>query len=184
MSKDWAFWHHDQQGYFYKYMPEPPAIRFWGKAALRMFRETLMVMALLVLAVQAWADAPPNWDRVIVHISDSDHMTPQECDEWHRARGWEGCGYNFVIEPDGAVYAARGYEKVGAHIKGLNRTALGICFVTKDIASFEQIQAFNGWLEQTRSMYSIMAVLPHRHFNKGKRCPGGVWDQLKRRGMV
>src|SRR5262245_18784699 len=45
----------------------------------------------------------PKWEGVVVHHSESTHMTLGECNAWHRARGWESCRYNFIIEPDGTL---------------------------------------------------------------------------------
>ena len=121
-----------------------------------------------------------DWKGVVVHISDSDQMTPDQCDEWHSARGWDGCGYNFVVEPDGAIYEARGWNKVGAHVKGHNSKYLGFCFVSKDAATPEQLASFRAWLAQAEGLFGFTDkdVFPHRHFNNGKRCPGAVWEQL------
>lgn len=157
-----------------------PDFSKWGKAARTLLTGALMS---LVLCVSAYAN--PEWKSVVVHISDSDHMTPYECNEWHRERGWEGCGYNFVVEPDGILYVARGYEKVGAHVRGFNARSLGFCFVTKDRASPEQLKTFRAWLNQTREMYDIRNnIWPHFRFTDKKRCPGAVWHQLRATGVV
>ena len=118
-----------------------------------------------------------GWKGVVIHISDSDHMTEAECDEWHRARGWDGCGYSFVVQPDGSIYEARGYERIGAHTLGKNRDYLGFCFVTKDCANKAQVEAFLSWLAQTEIMYGSLKVYPHRKF-ANKVCPGEVWHQI------
>lgn len=49
-------------------------------------------------------------------------------DAQHRAKGWDGLGYSFVIGPSGTVYEGRG-QKVGAHTESNNRNAFGICFL-------------------------------------------------------
>ena len=38
--------------------------------------------------------------------------------------GWCDIGYNFLIGGDGAVYTARGWDKVGAHTMGYNDIAI------------------------------------------------------------
>jgi peptidoglycan hydrolase-like protein with peptidoglycan-binding domain len=47
-------------------------------------------------------------------------------DAGHRARGWNGIGYNFVIFPDGSVWEGRGWTLVGAHCTDYNRIGIGV----------------------------------------------------------
>ena len=77
-------------------------------------------------------------DTIVVHCSDSPYGSREIIDEWHRERGWSEIGYHFVIyncyptelsykngqpelSQDGWVVTARPLEKIGAHVKGLNR---------------------------------------------------------------
>lgn len=113
----------------------------------------------------------PNLYAVIVHHSDSNAMTLDQCNEWHRARGWDSCGYNFIIQRDGTVNTARGWNKVGAHCKGFNRAFLGVCFVGKDYATPEQIRAFKAWFGG-RPFYG------HKNFGK-TLCPGKMLEQIR-----
>lgn len=143
--------------------------------------KNIKLIALLLLMLVSGCEAAyceETWNRVIVHISDSTHMTQDECNDWHRQRGWDGCGYNFVVEPDGVIYAARGYEKVGAHVAGHNTGSLGFCFVTTNLATPEQLEAYRSWLAQTRAEFGNLPVFPHRFYNHGKTCPAGVWEQI------
>ena len=99
-----------------------------------------MALLFILLASMGAAQAQEDpefstewpWGGIAVHITDSDNMSLEDCNAWHTARGWSGCGYNFVIEPDGNVYEARGFDRVGAHVKGHNSALLGIAFVSKD----------------------------------------------------
>lgn len=50
-----------------------------------------------------------------------------EIDEWHRARGWDGIGYHFVVRRDGRVEPGRPLEFAGAHVAGCNSRSVGIC---------------------------------------------------------
>lgn len=114
------------------------------------------------------------WQGVVVHISDSDHMTPAECNTWHKARGWDSCGYNYVIEPDGVVYEARG-NKRGAHTKGYNSKYLGICFVSKNKANPAQLETFHNLVHQ----YELenLPIYPHANF-ANKECGIELAKQL------
>lgn len=51
----------------------------------------------------------------------------REIDSWHRARGFLGIGYHFVIKRDGTVEEGRPHDTVGAHVSGHNHNSLGIC---------------------------------------------------------
>lgn len=57
----------------------------------------------------------------------------EKCDEMARARGWDECGYNFLVERDGTVYPARPLWKKGAHCPhdGMNREAVAAAFVLR-----------------------------------------------------
>lgn len=113
------------------------------------------------------------WEGVVVHITDSTHMTKAECDSWHNERGWDGCGYNYVIEPDGSMYAARGANKVGAHAKGYNSKYLGVAFVSKNEATKEQLATWHWWYSHNQ-----LPIYGHNQFS-AKRCPGGVLRQIR-----
>ena len=52
-----------------------------------------------------------------------------EIDAWHRARGYEGIGYHFVVGFDGEVSAGRAVEKAGAHCLGQNADSVGVVYV-------------------------------------------------------
>ena len=47
----------------------------------------------------------------------------------HRARGFSGIGYHYVIQPDGHVDLGRDEEQPGAHAKGFNAHSIGVCLV-------------------------------------------------------
>lgn len=53
----------------------------------------------------------------------------EEIDRWHKANGWSGIGYHFVVDRQGDVCLGRPVEKVGAHVKGHNSNSIGICLV-------------------------------------------------------
>ncbi len=70
--------------------------------------------------------------EIILHCTATNagrEVTVKELDQWHRARGFDGCGYHFVVHLDGCVQCARPIEKKGAHCKGHNAQSIGICYV-------------------------------------------------------
>ncbi|XP_052262671.1 peptidoglycan-recognition protein SC2-like [Dreissena polymorpha] len=43
--------------------------------------------------------------------------------------GWAGIGYSIVVDKDGNVYEARGWNEIGAHTYGYNSVGLAICVI-------------------------------------------------------
>ena len=69
--------------------------------------------------------------KCIIHCSDSPHGrgdTAESIHRWHKAKGWDGIGYHYVILEDGTVQNGRPEYWKGAHAKGHNN-ALGICLI-------------------------------------------------------
>lgn len=81
-------------------------------------------------------------NKIILHCSASAFGNILLIDEWHKARGWDGCGYHYVLlngRPhrsdeyfcwlDGGIETGRSLNEKGAHVKGQNEDSLGICFI-------------------------------------------------------
>lgn len=102
---------------------------------------------------------PKQITHIVVHCSDSTWGDKAVIDSWHRARGWAGCGYHYVIlngkRASGGRYVAQeagliekgrsldnddfiSGSEVGAHTLGLNDCSIGICLIGKD--SFRKAQ--------------------------------------------
>ena len=68
---------------------------------------------------------------IIIHCSavrPYQTSTAAQIDSWHRARGWNGIGYHYVILRDGTVQPGRPEDAVGAHCVGHNAHSIGICY--------------------------------------------------------
>lgn len=68
--------------------------------------------------------------HITVHCSatkPSTYVDRAVIDRWHRAKGWLGIGYHFVIKRDGTVEAGRSLDRVGAHVENHNTGNIGIC---------------------------------------------------------
>jgi len=50
----------------------------------------------------------------------------QDIDAGHRANGWAGIGYNFVVMLDGSAWEGRGWGLVGAHCPDHNTSGIGV----------------------------------------------------------
>ena len=70
-------------------------------------------------------------DLIVMHHSGSpmDRTTIHGIHEWHLQRGWLGCGYHYVIHPDGSIFQGRPVDTVGAHVRSYNDISVGICVV-------------------------------------------------------
>ncbi len=79
------------------------------------------------------------WRYIVIHHSATDSGSASQFDAWHKKKGWEGLGYDFVIDngnggPDGAVEVGYRWrqQKQGAHAgpdSPRNKDGIGICLV-------------------------------------------------------
>lgn len=73
-----------------------------------------------------------RYDEIIVHYTatfeDDTSINVAVIDGWHKARGWAGIGYHFVIYQDGTLAFGRPLTKTGAHAPP-NTGRIGICYV-------------------------------------------------------
>jgi hypothetical protein len=80
--------------------------------------------------------SPRAWSVIAIHHSATREGGAARFDGMHKARGWDGVGYDFVIgngtdTPDGAIETTFRWreQRDGAHVKGWNDVAIGICLV-------------------------------------------------------
>ena len=113
-------------------------------------------------------------DKFIVHCSatpDGRDVTAAEIDQWHKARGFSGIGYHFVIRLDGSIEFGRPVETMGAHVMGQNSHSIGVCMIgnvdfnTAQFVSLEKLYHF------VKLMYPNIKVYGHRDFTDLKTCP-------------
>ncbi len=122
-------------------------------------------------------------DWIVVHCSAtpaSMDIGVDRIDSWHRDRGWSGCGYHYVIRRDGTVECGRELYSTGAHVRGHNHHALGICLVggvaedggPEDNFTPGQYEALAPLLYQLVKLFPDADVTGHRNFpNVNKACP-------------
>lgn len=126
-------------------------------------------------------------NTVILHCSDSDFGDVDEIDKWHRARGWSGIGYHFVITNgrlktgqsysafnDGLIQAGRDINKIGAHCKGHNTGSVGVCLIGRH--NFTARQLYSSLPELLGKLMfehdiSVDRVFGHCEFSRAKTCP-------------
>lgn len=120
--------------------------------------------------------------RIIIHCSASPEGRPDtidDIDRWHRARGWNSCGYHYVVHLDGSIHTGRPLEKAGAHCTGYNQSSIGVCYIggltadrcnSKDTRTAKQRAALRTLLTDLRRRFPKAAILGHRDLAR-KACP-------------
>ena len=154
----------------------------------------------------AWTPARKSgrWTSVVIHHSATTVGGADRFDEAHRAKGWDGLGYHFVIgngsdTADGEVEAGPRWRRQahGAHCKTrteyFNRHGIGICLV----GNFEEDPPSPGQMRSLRRLVGFLCdefdIPPSRVYTHGgitgeTRCPGRLFDlkafrqELQRRG--
>jgi hypothetical protein len=116
--------------------------------------------------------------RIVIHCSDSLFGDAALIGEWHKARGWSGIGYHYVIlngypnqefirlkRPqfwrDGELQAGRPIEQSGAHVRGANHDSIGICLVGKEQFTGEQFATLLKLLSELRVKFPGITVVGH-----------------------
>lgn len=116
----------------------------------------------------------------IVHCSDSTFGDAAEIDRWHKARGWRGIGYHFVILPNGTLEMGRPLNEIGAHVRGHNQNSIGTCLIGKTEFTPAQFTALKTLHLALQGVFPRLTACGHRDFDKYKTCPNfEVADVLK-----
>jgi len=109
--------------------------------------------------------------KIIVHCAatrEGQEISAATIDKWHKARGWKGIGYHFVIALDGTMEYGRPVTEVGAHCKGFNKSSIGICYiggVEKEKVNGKYPAKDTRTKEQKCSLYHLLLVLKRLHPN-------------------
>jgi len=125
---------------------------------------------------------PSQISHIVVHCSDtgaSMDIGVADIDRWHRERGWEGCGYHYVIRRNGAVERGRQLTEAGAHARGHNATSWAICLVGGKGASQGihlyapvQLRSLLAVLESLKALAPRAEVVGHADLpGVAKTCP-------------
>lgn len=121
-------------------------------------------------------------DKIILHCAatpEGKDYTVAQIDQWHRARGFNGIGYHYVVYRDGSVHAGRSVEKAGAHCAGQNANSIGVCYIggcaadgktPKDTRTAAQRAALEKLVKELLRQYPGATVHGHNEF-ANKACP-------------
>lgn len=66
--------------------------------------------------------------RLILHHAEASSCDASTIHKWHKANGWAGIGYHFVVRKNGTIERGRPEWALGAHASGSNSDSIGICF--------------------------------------------------------
>ena len=133
--------------------------------------------------------------KIIIHCSDSEFGSASVIDGWHKARGWDGIGYHYVItngiqescrkykgSDDGIIQDGRNVEKQGAHVRGHNSDSIGICLIGKHHFTGKQmVYALPALLNFLFNTYKLDSdnIFGHNEFNPEKTCPNFNVNDLR-----
>lgn len=126
----------------------------------------------------------PETKYLVVHCAASQNLPKfdwKTIDQIHRAQGWLGIGYHFVIRTNGEIQEGRPLDTIGSHVKGHNSDSVGICLIggvdsngrSENNFTDAQMKSLLELLDALRTYYrDSVEVLGHRDF-KGVRkdCP-------------
>ena len=117
-------------------------------------------------------------DEIVIHYTATPagrDVTAAEIDGWHRARGWAGIGYHFVVRLDGTIERGRSVGAAGAHARGHNATTIGVCYVGggtgQDTRTPAQRRALRLLVGGLRDVFGPLGVAGHRDLG-ATLCPG------------
>lgn len=121
-------------------------------------------------------------DLIIIHCADTKptmDIGVRDIDKWHKARGWQGVGYHFVIRRSGSIEGGRSINLIGSHAKGYNGRSIGICLAggmskdgkAEDNFTLAQNAVLRELLLALRKDYPAAKIIGHRDVEKGKLCP-------------
>jgi hypothetical protein len=109
----------------------------------------------------------------------------RDIDAGHRANGWAGIGYNFVVMLDGTIWEGRGWGLVGAHCPLHNRSAWGVqVHIGGDQKPSPQaLQSVDALYDEgSRRAGRLLAKRGHRD-GYATECPGAALYAWVRAGM-
>ena len=111
---------------------------------------------------------PKKWKGIVVHHTLSGDVSANEIDRWHKARGWKGIGYHYVIRENGDIEPGRPLTMAGAHAAypapSRNSTHIGICLTgdfSKHSPSDRQIHSLGILIRGLRNRFGDLTLERH-----------------------
>lgn len=131
-------------------------------------------------------------DAIVIHCSatrEGADYKAKDLDKWHKDKGWQMIGYNFVIDLDGTVEVGRPLSMNGAHCntaglsgESYNRHSIGICYIgglsktgaAKDTRTNAQKASMRKLVDELCRKYPIKEVIGHRDASPDKNKDGKI----------
>jgi N-acetyl-anhydromuramyl-L-alanine amidase AmpD len=129
---------------------------------------------------------------IVLHHSASADVPAAEIHRWHRAKGWAGIGYHFVIRRDGSIERGRPQEMIGAHAgAGVNGHSIGICLCgnfMQQLPSDAQLVSLVELVVWLQSYYKAAAgaepEVKLHHEVDATECPGSRFPMQQFAGLL
>lgn len=123
--------------------------------------------------------------KVYIHCSASDnpeHDNVATMEEWHRQRGFSGCGYHYFCRKSGEGEIGRSIEKTPAAQRGHNRGSIAICLHGLDEGKFtqDQLDWLIGVCWQINDAYDGNVTFHGHREVANKTCPVFDYQQILR----
>tara|TARA_A100001015_G_C14989991_1_gene713422 strand:- start:1516 stop:1920 length:405 start_codon:yes stop_codon:yes gene_type:complete len=125
---------------------------------------------------------------LVVHCSDTPNdknMSASDIHKMHLSFGWDGIGYHKVINRNGIIENGRPEYWVGAHVKGINDSSLGVCLIGRDSFTDKQFNSLYKVLKNWKQHYPKALIEGHcKTVKTHKTCPNfNVSDWCKSRNL-
>lgn len=115
-------------------------------------------------------------NHIVFHCSatkEGKFFDAADIDKMHKARGWSGIGYHYVVLLDGTVEKGRPDEKIGAHVKDHNKDSIGVVYIggldkngkPKDTRTALQKESLRELAKRLKWLYTKADFSGHRDFS-------------------
>ena len=143
-------------------------------------------------------------DSIWIHCTASEWGDVDEIRRWHKQRGWSDIGYHYLItnihptyrsfkdgpadpDMDGMLWAGRPLGIAGAHVRGENKTSIGVALVGNEAFSQRQIDTLTTFCAHLCTVHNIPIDRVWGHYEywtrKGqaakKSCPNLPMDTVR-----
>ena len=125
-------------------------------------------------------------DEIIIHCSatrEGQDIDAETIRKWHKQRGWRDIGYHYIVRLDGEVELGRPIDEIGAHVKGHNKTTIGICYIggveqdgktPKDTMTYEQEESVRDLITAIRLVCNEHLKISGHNEYASKACPSFI----------
>ena len=130
-------------------------------------------------------------DLIVVHCSatkEGETLSAQELHSLHTrpksegGKGWSDTGYHYYYTRDGQEHVCRPIERQGAHVRGHNKTSVGLSYeggldangIPEDTRTGFQKDAMSIRIRKLRNEFGPIPVVGHRDLSPDKNGDGTI----------